>query len=219
MTNNFRVQSFSSCHDAAPSCSTTCGKKIIWLTKSPCFLSCMTPISSEKHLVFLSYFPPIFYNFFWILQIQNKKYRKKPKFHFPATSGNEIFTEILAKFRRKSKPSSETRGHSPTPESGTSSIASASSKGGRLRYSYLKPCFFFPCWFLPFLTALFPPIVGTLLVVRFGVGVWIFLVGILGLGIPGVDARFLCYYRNCLGLRLPVGLFRCRFLVSWPEPR
>ena len=79
--------------------------------------------------------------------------------------------------------------------------------------------FFFPCWFLPFLTALFPPIVGTLLVVRFGVGVWIFLVGILGLGIPGVDARFLCYYRNCLGLRLPVGLFRCRFLVSWPEPR
>ena len=97
MTNNFRVQSFSSCHDAAPSCSTTCGKKIIWLTKSPCFWSCMTPISSEKHLVFYYIFFPIFYKFFWIFQIQNEKYRNIPKFLFSVTSRNEKFSEISSK--------------------------------------------------------------------------------------------------------------------------
>ena len=93
MTNNFRVQSFSSCHDAAPSCSTTCGKKFIWLTKSPCFWSCMTPISSEKHLVFYH----IFSNFLQIfLNFPNSK-RKIPKFLIPVTSGNGKFSEISPK--------------------------------------------------------------------------------------------------------------------------
>ena len=62
---------------------------------------CSSPICSEEHLVFLSYFFRIFYKYFRIFKFENEKYRKIPKFLFPVISENEKNTKISAKFDRK----------------------------------------------------------------------------------------------------------------------
>ena len=45
---------------------------------------------------FLSYFFQIFYKYFWIFKFEYRKWRKVPEFHFPVTSGNEIFSGFPA---------------------------------------------------------------------------------------------------------------------------
>ena len=71
-------------------------KKFIWLTKSPCFLSCMTPISSEKHLVFYHIFSQFFTNFFEFYKSKTKNTEKNRNF----TSRLLAETKFLLKFRR-----------------------------------------------------------------------------------------------------------------------